>query len=226
MASLCIKIVLVRPHYPENVGLVARAMANFGFKELALVRPECEFKGSLAKSRACHGQSILLKAKQFESLGKALEGCSYAVATSAKARKNRPFLGFPAVAERLGKSHAKAALVFGPEPDGLSAKELDQCDFLARIPASKEYPTLNLSHAACIALFLLFSKKPKKPAFKEAGPESKKKLLELFEKDLEKARGITDKAMVKASFKALLSRSLLSEKEAKALAAFFARKGK
>jgi len=220
------RIVLVRPHYAENVGLVARAMANFGFKEFVLVRPECDFKGNLAKSRACHGQKVLLKAKSVECLGKALKGCTYAVATSAKARKNRPFLEFPAFAERLGKSSAKIALVFGPEPDGLSGEELDECDFLVKIPASKEYSTLNLSHAVCIALFLLFSKKAKRPAFSEAGPASKKKLVELFENDLEMVRGIADKAMVRASFKALVSRSLLSEKEAKALAAFFGRKGK
>ena len=216
------KIVLVRPLYGENVGLVARAMANFGFKELALVRPECDFKSGKAKSRAMHGKPVLLKAKQFGSLGEAVKGCAYAVATSAKQRKNRPFLELPAFVKRFSGSSSKIALVFGPEPSGLSAAEIDECDFVVSIPASRKYSTLNLSHAVCTMLYSLFSPgKEKGHEFREASPASKKKLLELFEADLKRATRINDRAMVRASFKALLARGLLSEKEAKALTAFF-----
>ena len=219
-----LKIVLVRPVYSENIGLVARAMANFGFKEVALVKPECDFLGGKARSRAMHGKQVLLKAKVFDSLGEALKDCSYAIATSAKARRNRPFLELPAFAERFSKSRSKIALVFGPEPSGLSAAEIDECDFVVSIPASKKYSTLNLSHAVCLVLYSLFvQKKPKSGEFKEAAPHSKKKLVELFERDLKAVGGINDKAMVRASFKALLARGLLSEKEAKALTAFFGR---
>lgn len=219
------KIVLARPVYGENVGLVARAMANFGFSELVLVRPECDWKSGKAKSRAMHGKHVLLKAKAFDSLEKALKGCSYAIATSAKARRNRPFLELPSFSKRFSGSRAKIALVFGPEPSGLNAGEIDECDFVVSIPASKKYGTLNLSHAVCVMLYSLFAERNSKTIrFKDAKPSSKKKLLELFEADLEKRRGINDRAMARASFRALLSRSLVSEKEAKALTAFFGKK--
>lgn len=222
-----LKIVLVRPVYPENIGLVARAMANFGFGEMTLVRPECDFRGDKARSRAMHGKGVLLKARSFESLGQALKGCSYAVGTSAKARRGRPFLELPAFSRRFSGSRERVALVFGPEPHGLNASEVGECDFLVRVPTSPKYPTLNLSHAACIALFSLFSEARKKPeGFAEAGPSTKEKLVELFERNLEGVGGIRDRAMVRASFRALVSRSLLSEKEAKALTTFFGKAGK
>ena len=63
-----VKIVLVRPVYPENVGLVARAMANFDCCELAIVRPECIWKSGIAKSRAMHGMQVLTKAGEFDSI--------------------------------------------------------------------------------------------------------------------------------------------------------------
>ncbi len=220
------KIVLVRPVYEENIGLVARAMANFGFKEISLVKPECDFRGGKAKSRAMHGKDVLLKANVFDSLEEALKGSSYAIATSAKERRNRPFLKLPSFVERFSGSRGKVALVFGPEPSGLSADEIDACDFVVSIPASKKYSTLNLSHAVCVMLYSLSVAKGKKTNFAEARPASKKKLLELFEADLKAVKGINDKAMVRASFKALLARSLLSEKEAKALTAFFGKKRK
>jgi len=217
------KIVLVRPKYGENVGLAARACANFGCRELALVRPECDFKSGKAKARAMHGQNVLLKAKIFDSIEEAVKDCSYVVCTSAKARKNRKALGLGEFAERFAGGRGKVGLVFGPEPSGLSAGEIDECDFVVGIEASGKYPTLNLSHAVCVVLYSLFSA-GKDKRFSQAKPASKRKLVELFETSLGKSRGIQDKAMVLASFRALTARSLLSEKEAGALIAFFGRK--
>ncbi len=223
---LKVKIVLVRPVYDENVGLTARTMANFGYRELALVGPECDWNSGKAKSRAMHGKSLLLKAKEFDSIKEAVKDCSYAIATSARKGKNRNFLKPVEIAERFGKSNAKIALVFGSEPSGLSNREIAECDFVASIPASAKYPTLNLSHAVCVMLYQLFAESEKKAGngkkagFKSAKPTTKKILVKIFEKDLSLLSSIDDKKAVLASFKALCSRSLLSEKEAKALIAF------
>lgn len=215
------KIVLVRPVYEENIGLTARAMANFECKDLRLVKPECSWKTGKAKSRAMHGKQVLLKAKRFDSIEEATKDCSYAIATSARKGGSRNAVSAAELSKRFGKSQAKVALVFGPEPSGLTNREIAECDFVASIPASKKYPTLNLSHAVCIMLYQLFSeKKEKAKAFREANPAIKSLLVKAFEKNLEMLASIDDKKTVLASFKALSSRALLSEKEAKAVLAF------
>ena len=214
------KIVLVRPVYPENIGLVARAMANFGFEELALVKPECDWKSDKAKSRAMHGKRVLLKAKEFESISEAVEDCSYAIATSAKKGGNRNALAPAEIVKRFGNSRAKIALVFGSEPSGLTNGEIAECDFVASIPACEKYTTLNLSHAVCVMLYALYAKGGKGRAFDDAKPATKRLLLKAFEKDLEMLLSIDDKKAVRAAFRGLVGRSLLSEKEARALVAF------
>lgn len=220
------KIVLARPVYEENIGLVARAMANFGFKEMALVKPECNWKSGKAKSRAMKGKRILERAKTFNSIKEATGDCSCAVATTAKKGAKRNAVSAEELAKRLGKSTGKAAIVLGPEPSGLTNSEIAECDFIASIPASKEYPTLNLSHAACIILYSLYSQKRGKP-FKEASPATKRLMLQKFEESLGLVRSIDDKKAVKSAFRALCSRTLISEKEARAMAALFSetRKG-
>jgi len=47
------------------------------------------------------------------------------------------------------------ALLLGREDFGLFEEELARCDLLVTIPASREYPILNLSHAAAILLYEL-----------------------------------------------------------------------
>jgi TrmH family RNA methyltransferase len=219
------RIVLVKPLYGENVGLVARACANFGVKELALVRPECDFLGEKAVSRAMHGRQVLEKAKICDSLEQALEGCYYSVATSARKGRERKAMPLPELVKRFGKSRAKLGFVFGPEPSGLSNAEIGQCDFVACIPASKPYPVLNLSHAVAVVLSRFFEAPETGKVF-DARPETRKRLLRFFKEDLELVPGIDNRPRVFASFKALTSRSRLSEKECRALVAFFGKAGK
>lgn len=224
------KIVLARPVYPENIGLVARAMANFGFSELALVRPLCDWKGDAAKSRAMRGKGILLGAKEFDSIGKAGADCANIVATTAKAgggKIGRTAVTARQLAMKLSGSKKKIAIVFGNEPDGLSNGEIAECDFAATIPCKSSYNTLNLSHAAAVFLYELQAAGKEKALFREAGAGQKKLLLQKLAETLKAMDGIDNKEAVGASFRALLGRSLISEKEACAIAAFLneARKG-
>jgi len=219
------KIVLIRPVYEENLGLVARAVANFGFRELALVKPECGWKSGKAKSRAMHGKQVLEKAKEYNSIEAATKDCAYVIATSAKKGSKRNVLSPSEIAKRFGKSKSKIALVFGPEPSGLTNAEIGECDFLAQIPASPKYVTLNLSHAVCIMLYQLFLER-EKGSSNDAKASTRKQLLDVFEQDLTLLPSINNKKTVLASFKALSSRALLSEKEAKAMIAFLSQAGK
>jgi len=162
----------------------------------------------------------LLKASVFESISKATVDCGYVIATSARKGRERRALKPEEIVKRFGKGAAKIAIVFGCEADGLSNEEIAECDFVARIAASRDYPTLNLSHAVVAILCQVFKAESGKSVF-DARPETRKRMLEFFKQDLELVPGIDNRPRVLAAFKAMSSRSLLSEKEARALLAFF-----
>ncbi|MBN2067634.1 MAG: RNA methyltransferase [Candidatus Diapherotrites archaeon] len=225
------KIVLVRPLYEENVGYIARLAANFECREIALVKPECNWKSGLAKSRAMHGKHLLLKAKKFDSLEKALEDCAYSAATTAllgKGKKlNRNSISAKELGKRFAKSKGMLGLVFGSEPNGLLNEEIEKCDFVVSIEASRKYKTLNIGHAAAVLLHELFNAKKGGKGIEGEAKASEKRLLERkFKQVLESLPGIDNRKAVFASFRALLSRSLLTGKEAKSLVAFLGEAGK
>ena len=218
-----VKIVLIEPEYSENLGLVARAIKNFGFKELVLVKPKTEHLNAGAKSRAMHALDVLKNAVITESFAKAIENCTYVIATSAKTTSAekipRTAITISEFAEKFGNSNAKLALVFGRESAGLNNEEIKQCDFLVTIPTHGKYKTLNLSHSVAIALYEL-SENKKTQRFNSAKTQTKKQLTEKFNTAIKNTKNIEKKESVKTSAKALISRALISEKEAKALVTF------
>jgi len=215
-----IKIILVQPEYPENLGLTARAMKNFGFKELFLVNPKAGKGEARAKSRAAHAIDVLEKARVFKSLAKALEQVDYSVATTAKPASGkklfRTAISPKNLAAKFSKTNAVLGIVFGRESSGLTNNEIKQCDFVASIPSSVHYHTLNISHAAAIMLYEFFSTQ-KGIGFKAASRETKKILLKKISGIVGNSATIQNKDSVILSFKALVSRALVTEKEAKAM---------
>lgn len=148
------RVVLVRPHYAGNVGSVARAMGNFGLKQLCLVQPYADPLGEEARRLATHGLSILESAQLFDTLDEAVADCRVVVGTSANVEGiyrthayGRPEEVLPTLIE-VGPT----ALVFGPEPSGLSNAEVARCHGLIRILTDSEHSSLNLSHAVAICL--------------------------------------------------------------------------
>ena len=98
-----VKIVLVEPVRPANVGSVARAMNNMGFTELRLVNP-CDYLSGEAFATAAHSQDILQSARVYPTLGAALADCRYVIGTSARARKQRArAIALPDLAERFAR---------------------------------------------------------------------------------------------------------------------------
>src|SRR5262245_58257135 len=77
------RVVLVRPHYAGNVGAVARAMANFGLNQLALVAPFADHLSPEARRLSTHGEQVLESAKTVRSFEEAVADCRVVVATSA-----------------------------------------------------------------------------------------------------------------------------------------------
>ncbi|HEY6239163.1 MAG TPA: TrmJ/YjtD family RNA methyltransferase [Thermoplasmata archaeon] len=155
--SARLEVVLVRPKEDGNVGAVARLAANFGVSKLAVVRPRAPL-GPEALRRAMAGQAILKAARVFASFEEAVEDADLVVGTTdLSAGRSNAYLRRAVSPERLGEMLrpmvGRVALVFGPEDNGLGRDELGRCDLLVHIPARREFPTLNLSHAVGAVLY-------------------------------------------------------------------------
>ena len=154
------RVVLVRPHYAGNVGATARVMRNFGLSHLVLVAPEADVTARQARQLSTHGEAILDQARVVADLGKAVADCVLVVGTSAHSGGpyRRQSAGPPEeVLPRLVEAATvgPAALVFGPEPSGLSNAEVTRCHHLVTIPADPAYPSLNLAQAVAVCLYEL-----------------------------------------------------------------------
>jgi len=157
MESSDIRIVLVAPSHPGNIGAAARAMKNMGLSALVLVNPR-QFPHPEASARASGADDVLQAACIVPSLAAALAGCGYVTATTARDRDQYfRVLDVRAAAARLvaESSRAPAAVVFGAERSGLSNEELEMAHALIRIPASPQYASLNLAMAVQVVAYEL-----------------------------------------------------------------------
>ncbi|HEY9763567.1 MAG TPA: RNA methyltransferase [Trichocoleus sp.] len=155
-----VRVVLVEPAGPLNVGSVARVMKNMGLHQLWLVHPHCDPQSDLAQQMAVHGSDVLAAATVVETLPQALVGCQRAVATVGRDRTAGEDLELPEVVlpwllPGEGNAHAQSALIFGPEDRGLSNAELAYAQRCLRIPASDVYPSLNLAQAVAVCCYVL-----------------------------------------------------------------------
>jgi len=147
-------IVLVNPQLPENIGLVARAMDNCGLGNLLLVNPREKWPNNIAIKSSANSEKIILKAKIFKSLEKALSNFNFVIATSNRKRfLEKPFLQNKEKLFNLIQNHNKVAIVFGPENSGLSNSDLMLADLIFRIDTAKNNTSLNLSHAVLLISF-------------------------------------------------------------------------
>lgn len=149
-----IKIVLVEPAGPLNVGGIARVMKNMGLGQLVLVNPHCDPLGPEAQQMAVHAFDVLSQARTVQTLPEALEGCQRVVATTARQRRLQVVTQPPKqiLPWLLADS---AALIFGPEDRGLSNEELYYAQAFLQIPTSPDYAALNLAQAVTICCYEL-----------------------------------------------------------------------
>ncbi|MFP4524455.1 MAG: RNA methyltransferase [Candidatus Woesearchaeota archaeon] len=221
-----VKVILVRPENAGNVGAVARAMANFGFSRLVLVRPEADHRGNEAISRARHALDVLEEAEVVDSLEEA--GCDWLVATTGKlgSDENIPRLALQPwqLAGRLTGMRKTAGIVFGPESRGLLNDEVRLCDAILSIPTSDEYPVLNLSHAVAILLYeLKVARQGKVERYTPVGAKDKEVLYGLVDEVLDKTSFPTDdkRETQKRVWKRVLGKSFLTRREAFSIMGFF-----
>ena len=141
---------------PENLAAIARAMANFGFRDLILSDPQThEFR--VAGRIAVKADDVMENFQVAQTLDEALTGVVYAVGTTSRTLLKRHTPLSPEQAVQRLAAHAargKVALVLGGEKRGLSDDELSRCQDVLVIPTSGPQPSMNLSHAASILLYL------------------------------------------------------------------------
>ncbi len=152
-----VRIVLVEPAGPLNVGAIARVMKNLGLQQLVLVNSQCDPLSAEAKLMAVHAVDILEAAIGVATLPEALQGCQRAIATTARVRTLSSALEHPrtALPWLITASGKDVALIFGPEYRGLSNEELNYAQRFVRIPSSHSYPSLNLATAVAICCYEL-----------------------------------------------------------------------
>ena len=155
-----VRIVLVRPRNPENIGASARAMANFGFSDLVVVAPyEPVWRESCA---AVGAEKIMTQARTAPGVAQAVSDCHIALATTCVRRRSpdREVVGLPDIrswlAQRAGEEGVlKVALLFGSEKTGLSNLNISHCHALLNIPTTDETPSINLGQAVALCCYEL-----------------------------------------------------------------------
>jgi TrmH family RNA methyltransferase len=164
-----LRVVLVSPRNPLNIGAAARAMSNFGFSEMRLVNPyEVAFRE--AKS-AVKSQGILEQAREFKTVAEAVADCSLVVGTTSKGHRllEHPLRRLEMAGRILRKqlSTAPVALLFGSEKFGLSNEDMSHCHWLLRIPAREAHESMNLGQAVAVCLYEII----RSPAAAASKPE-------------------------------------------------------
>jgi tRNA (cytidine32/uridine32-2'-O)-methyltransferase len=161
-----IRIVLVEPSHPGNIGAAARAVKTMGLSNLALVNPQ-RFPDPQAEWRAAGGLDVLDAVQVYPSVEAAIADCHWVVGTSARSRR----LPWPSkLAEAVAADildqppDSRIAILFGREANGLSNEELQRCHCHLEIPANSEYPSLNLAMAVQVVCYELYKQSGRAPS--------------------------------------------------------------
>ena len=153
-------VAVVDAETPGNVGTVARAMKNFGLSDLLLVDPpELDPEGE-AYGMAGHAREDVLpnaRGVTFDHLVETYHtvGCTAVTGEDARRHVRYPFRTPADLAESLREVDTDTCIVFGRERVGLTNDELGRLDEVCAIPASDDYPVLNLGQAATVVLYEL-----------------------------------------------------------------------
>lgn len=153
-------VVVVEAETPGNVGTIARAMKNFGLSDLKLVDPPPLEPDGEAYGFAGHAREDVLPNADtvtFEEIVANYHtvGCTAITGEDSRRHRRFPYTTPAELAETLESIDSRTAIVFGREGRGLYNEEIEQLDQICSIPASNDYPVLNLGQAATIVLYEL-----------------------------------------------------------------------
>jgi len=147
-------IILVEPQLGENIGMVARAMANFGLAELRLVNPRDGWPSEKARSAAAKADHVIDGAKLFDTLEEALADLNFVYATTARQRDNFKPVASPVTAAANLRSRfvagQKTGILFGREKSGLKNEDVALADEIVTFPVNPAFASLNIAQAVLL----------------------------------------------------------------------------
>ncbi|MFD2238543.1 RNA methyltransferase [Aureimonas populi] len=147
-------IVLVEPQLGENIGMVARAMANFGLSDLRIVNPRDGWPNEKARAAASKADPVIDGARVFARVEDAVADLSYVTATTARPRDSHKIVIGPAEAGARLRARMEAGqaagILFGRERFGLSNEEVDLADEIVTFPVNPAFASLNIAQAVLL----------------------------------------------------------------------------
>ncbi|MBY5863386.1 RNA methyltransferase [Rhizobium leguminosarum] len=221
-------IILVEPQMGENIGMVARAMANFGLAELRLVNPRDGWPNEKALATASKADHVIEATKVYDTLEQAVADLNFVYATTARERDGYKPVRSPVIAAETLRARFRAGegagILFGRERWGLTNEEVALADEIVTFPVNPAFASLNIAQAV-----LLMSYEWMKSGMEDLGavpfqamgqtPSTKEQLFGLFDQ-LEEAldaRGYFHPAGKKPkmvdNLRAVLSRRAFTEQE-------------
>jgi len=150
-------VILVEPQLAENIGMVARAMANFGLSELRLVAPRNGWPKKGAHSAASGAAHLLEDARLFATAREAIADLNYVFATTARERGQMMRVLAPdqAMQEAQGRlaEGQGIGILFGRERTGLENDEVSLADAIITFPVDPKFSSLNLAQAVLLVAY-------------------------------------------------------------------------
>ena len=144
-----ISFILHQPQLSENIGACARAIKNFKFKKLVIIKPKPIFPNDKILATSVGAKDLIVNAKVYENLESAAKKVDYIIATSARFRnKNIKHIELNDL-KKIDFSK-KVAFLFGSEASGLSNNEISYANYTMQIPTNPDFKSLNLSHSVII----------------------------------------------------------------------------
>lgn len=219
-------VILDRPQLADNIGAVARVMANFGLSDLRLVSPRDGWPQDRAWATASGADWVLDDVRVFEDVAAAVADLQTVYATTARPRETRqPVLTPRQAAQALHGAAGEGqsvGLLFGGERAGLETQDVVRCTGIVTIPIDPRHHSLNLAQAVAVTAYewrtTVLDAPP--PRFREADPPASAELVEGFIGHLEaelEAGGFfhppDKKPSMMRNLRALFARAQLSEQE-------------
>src|SRR5580692_6808630 len=143
-------VILDRPQLAENIGAVARVMANFGLADLRLVAPRDGWPQQRAWASASGADWPLDQAKVFDRIEPALADLRLTLATTARPRETQ----LPVMTPRDGAGQGwPVGLLFGGERAGLETQDIVLCQGIVTVPVALRFRSLNLAQAVAVCAY-------------------------------------------------------------------------
>jgi TrmH family RNA methyltransferase len=227
-----ISVVLCRPRSGGNIGAAARAVKNMGIGRLVLVAPE-DYHRAEARKFASNASDVLEGAPTFDTIEEAVAGCEIVLGTSRRIKSHRMRIMTPReaaghVLENMGQG--SAAILFGPEDNGLTSEELAKCHSVISIPSDDRQPSLNLAQAVIVIAYELRMGVDGLPPVRSFGSASETELDQMFKQTsavLEKSGFFTrnPKERVLLHLKEIFANGVSTSQDARIIRGIFRRIG-